>query len=76
MKELITTIAKALVDSPNAVEVEEIKGNFTTVYEIRGADGEAGMLIGKRGATVNAIRQIIYSVASKAKRRVSLEIIE
>lgn len=76
MKKLILVVAQALVDSPDSVVVDEIKGNYTTVYELRVKDGEVGMVIGKGGATAKAIRQIIQSVASRLKRRAVLEIVE
>jgi len=76
MKTLIKVVAQALVDTPDKVDVNEIKGNFTTVYELRVADGEVGMVIGKGGATAKAIRQILQSVASRLKRRAVLEIVE
>lgn len=76
MKKLITVMAKALVDNPELVVVDEIKGGFTTVYELKVGDGEVGMVIGKHGNTAKALRQILNSVASRLKRRIVLEIIE
>jgi len=42
MKELITYIAKALVDSPEAVEVSEVEGEQTSVIELKVAKGRPG----------------------------------
>ena len=50
MKNLIEYIAKALVDNPDAVQVREVEGEKTTVYELRVGPGDLGKVIGKRGS--------------------------
>jgi hypothetical protein len=47
MKDLVTTIVKAIVDYPNAVEVKEVDGERTTVIELRVAKEDVGKVIGK-----------------------------
>ena len=47
MKELITRIAKALVDNPDQVLVSEIEGNQTSVLELKVAKEDLGKVIGK-----------------------------
>jgi predicted RNA-binding protein YlqC (UPF0109 family) len=76
MKELIEYLAKSLVDHPENVVVHEVPGEQTTVYELRVADGELGMIIGKQGRTIQAIRVIVMAAASKENKRVVLEILE
>jgi len=76
MKELITEIAKALVDHPEEVEVREITGVNTSVYELKVAKGDWGAIIGKQGRTVNAFRTIISAAAAKLKKRVVLELLD
>jgi predicted RNA-binding protein YlqC (UPF0109 family) len=76
MKELITYIAKSLVDSPDAVSVSEIKGNQTTVLELKVAKEDLGKVIGKQGRTARAMRTIISAASAKIKKRTVLEIIE
>jgi predicted RNA-binding protein YlqC (UPF0109 family) len=51
MKELITYIAKALVDNPDEVEVTEIEGEHSSVIELKVAKGDLGKVIGKQGRT-------------------------
>ncbi len=76
MKELIETIAKALVDDPSSVDVKEVSGERVTLYELRVGEGDVGKVIGKRGRTANAIRTILNAVSTKQNKRAELEIIE
>lgn len=76
MRELIEYIAKALVDSPDSVDVKEIEGGKTIVYELRVGTGDMGKIIGRGGKTVNAIRTIITAASMKKGKRAILEIVE
>jgi hypothetical protein len=76
MKELIETIAKALVDLPDDVEVKEVEGEATTVLELRVAQADLGKVIGKQGRTARAIRTILGASGMKLKKRFVLEILE
>ena len=74
--ELVSYIAKSLVDSPDQVEVKEVIGEQTTVLELRVAQDDLGKIIGKQGKTAKAIRTILGSAAAKARKRAVLEILE
>jgi hypothetical protein len=76
MKELISYIAKALVDSPEAVEVSEVEGEQTSVIELKVAKADLGKVIGKQGRTARAMRTILNAASTKIKKRAVLEIIE
>lgn len=76
MKELVTDIAKALVDDPNQVNVNEIVGHQSTILELYVAKDDVGQVIGKKGLTAQAIRTILHSASAKQKRQMHLEIIE
>lgn len=76
MKELIETIAKALVDHPDEVEVSEVEGEKTSVLELKVAKEDLGKVIGKQGRTARAIRTILSAASTKIKKRSVLEIIE
>lgn len=76
MKELIEFIAKALVDHPDQVRVEEIVGEKTSVIELSVAKEDLGKVIGKQGRTAKAIRTILTAASTKLKMRAVLEIIE
>jgi predicted RNA-binding protein YlqC (UPF0109 family) len=76
LKELIEYIVKALVDNPEKVEVKEIAGEKSIIYELKVGEGDLGKVIGKEGRTAKAIRTIITAAAMKQGKRTVLEIIE
>ena len=76
VKTLVEDIAKALVDVPGSVLVNEIAGEHTTVFELRVAEGDLGKVIGKQGRTARSIRTLLGAVGTKLNRRFSLEILE
>jgi predicted RNA-binding protein YlqC (UPF0109 family) len=76
MKQLVEYIAQALVDHPDKVEVKEIVGERTVIYEIRVGEGDLGKIIGKEGRTAKAIRSIIAAAAMKQGKRAQVEILE
>ncbi|MBN2123550.1 MAG: KH domain-containing protein [Deltaproteobacteria bacterium] len=76
MKELISYIAKALVDKPEEVIVTEIEGEQTSVIELKVAKEDLGKVIGKQGRTARAMRTILSAASTKINKRSVLEIIE
>lgn len=76
MKDLVEMIARALVDNPDDVEVNEVEGERTTVYELRVAQGDLGKVIGKQGKTARAMRTILSAAGTKLGKRSVLEILE
>lgn len=76
VKQLVEDIAKALVDEPDQVQVNEVDGEQTTVLELRVADSDVGKVIGKQGRTARSIRTLLGAVGMKLNRRFSLEILE
>lgn len=76
MKELVQYLAKSLVNNPDAVEVIETQGETASVLELKVAKEDLGRIIGKQGRTAKSIRTILNAAASKANRKVVLEIVE
>lgn len=76
VKALVEEIAKALVDTPDRVSVNEVAGEHATVFELRVAEGDLGKVIGKQGRTARSIRTLLGAVGTKLNRRFSLEILE
>jgi len=76
MKELIEYIAKLLVDNPEEVSVTELKGEQTSVIELKVAKEDLGKVIGKQGRTAGAMRTILGAASMKLKKRSVLEILE
>jgi predicted RNA-binding protein YlqC (UPF0109 family) len=76
MKELVEMIAKALVDHPDQVIVTEVRGEETTILELRVARSDLGMVIGKQGRTARCIRTLLGAAGMKLRKRFVLEILE
>ncbi len=75
MKELIEGIAKALVDNPDSVEVEEIVNGKDVLLKLKVEDSEMGKVIGKKGRIAKSMRTVLKSVSNKKKVNASLEIV-
>jgi hypothetical protein len=76
IKALVEEIAKALVDSPEEVEVREVQGEQVTVLELRVAPNDLGKVIGRQGRTARSIRTLLGAAGMKLNRRFTLEILE
>ena len=76
MKELVQLLAKSLVNHPDAVEVKETQGDTASILELKVAREDLGRIIGKQGRTAKSIRTILNAAASRANRKVVLEIVE
>lgn len=75
MKELLEIIAKALVDNPDDVKVNEVTGEQSIILELKVAADDMGKVIGKQGRIAKAIRTVIKAAAIKENKRVVVEII-
>jgi predicted RNA-binding protein YlqC (UPF0109 family) len=75
-KLLVEKLAKALVDSPDEVVVNEVWGEKASVIQLKVAKGDLGKVIGKRGRNANAMRRLLVAAATKEKRGLVLEILE
>lgn len=76
MKELITYIARSLVDNPDKVSVFEVESGRTSIFELTVSKEDIGKVIGKEGKTAKAMRTIVSAAASKMRKNYILEIME
>ena len=76
MKELVEVIAKALVDDPESVVVNEREEKKTTVLEVRVAESDMGQVIGKQGRIAKAIRSVVKAAAAKEDKKVIVDIMD
>ena len=76
MKDLLELVARKLVNSPDAVDVRGTQGEAGSLLELRVAKEDLGRVIGKQRQAAKSIRPILNAVASRTKRKVTLEIIE
>jgi hypothetical protein len=76
MNGFVEYLVKLLVDNQDQVKVKQIDGTHTSIIELSVEKSDIGKVIGKKGKTINAIRTLLMSVASRNGMRVSLEVIE
>ena len=76
MGELVEFIAKALVDNPDEVSVNEVEGSQSVIIELKVASEDMGKIIGKQGRIAKAIRTVVKAAAIKDNKRVVVEIIQ
>lgn len=77
MRELLEYLARGLVDSPDQVEVKEVReDDGTVVLELSVAEDEYGSVIGRGGRTAAALRTVIKAAAAKEQRRVFVDIVD
>lgn len=73
---LIEQIARALVDAPDQVAVNQVEEEGETVLELEVAENDMGRVIGKQGRTARALRNLLAAAGVKAHRHYALEILE
>ena len=77
MKDLVEYLARALVDRPDEVSVEEFEeDDGTIVFELTVAEDDVGKVIGRNGRTVNALRTVIRASAVRHNRRVLVDVVD
>ena len=76
MKDLIHMIIRSLVDNEDEIDIKEILGEKTLMYEVKVADKDVGKIIGKNGRTINAIRTLLRAATVKDNKKVILEVLQ
>ncbi len=76
MQAFLEYVAKALVQHPQEVSVTPVERSGVTVYQLRVNPGDVGQIIGRQGATINAIRSLVQVGSSRRDLRCSVEIVE
>ena len=76
MKELLTEIAKTLVDHPDEVTVNVVEKEHLTVLQLSVAKEDMGKVIGKKGRIAKALRTVVKAAATKANKKVAVEIVQ
>ena len=75
MKEVVEVIAKALVEHPEQVEVNETKDGDSVVVELKVAPEDMGKVIGRQGRIAKAIRTVVKAASVKTGEKVSVDIL-
>ncbi|MBO7762607.1 MAG: KH domain-containing protein [Clostridia bacterium] len=74
MKQVLTDIARAIVDTPDSVTVEETVDGDDIKFVLRVAEEDTGMVIGHHGKIAKAIRAVMKAAANTCGKRVTVEI--
>ena len=75
LKGLVEYVARALVDKPNAVKVDEVQDGNTTVYELEVDEEDVGKVIGRQGRVVRGLRALVKAAATRKGIRVDLDVV-
>ena len=75
MKEIVEVIAKALVDHPEKVNVEEKEEDCQTMLRLHVAEDDMGKVIGKQGRISKAMRTVFKAAATREEKKVTVEIV-
>jgi predicted RNA-binding protein YlqC (UPF0109 family) len=76
IKNLVINMARALVDTPDAVNVEVVSETDSTILRLHVAQTDVGKIIGKQGRTARSLRTILSAASMKVHHRYSLDIID
>ena len=76
MKEVLQTIIESLVEEKDKIEINEVEGEKSTIFEVKVASSDMGRIIGKEGRIAKAIRTIFKAVGSKEQKRVTIEFLD
>ena len=75
MKEILQTIILNLVDNKEAVEIKELEGEKSIIFEVKVTESDMGKVIGKQGKLAKSIRTVMKAVAGKEQKRITVEFI-
>lgn len=73
---LVRQILTELTDDPAQLELTEVSGAKTVIYELHSSPEDAGKVIGKNGKTISAIRTLLNAIALRDGKKVVFEVIE
>ena len=74
LKQVLTNIARAIVDNPDEVNVTETVDGDNVELVLTVAEGDTGMVIGRHGRIAKAIRQVMKAAANTCGKHVTVEI--
>ena len=76
MDRLLEFITRSLVDEPDGVTVTAVEEDDALVLELRVAEDDAGMIIGRRGRTISALRTVMRAVGASQDQRVLVDLVD
>lgn len=76
MKQVLTDLAKSIVNKPDMVNVTERVEGDTVYLKLMVDESDLGKVIGKQGRIAKAVRTVVRAVANKENKRVIVDILE
>ncbi|MFN8122649.1 MAG: KH domain-containing protein [Thermoleophilia bacterium] len=76
LADMVATLARGLVDTPDEVRVEREREGDTTVLSLYVAQEDLGQVIGRGGRIARSLRLVTRQAAHAAGGRVNLEIVD
>ena len=76
MKEVLQTIIESLVEDKKQIQINQIDGEKSIIFEVKVSTNDMGRVIGKEGRVAKAIRTIFKAVAAKEQKKVTIEFID
>jgi len=74
LEDLLTFVARSLVDEPDQVEVSSTEDDSRVDLELRVAPDDVGKVIGRQGRTIRSIRTVMKAASVKIGKRVNVEV--
>ena len=74
LKQILVDIARAIVDTPDAVTVEMNEEGDNVTLVLRVAEDDTGMVIGRKGRIAKAIRSVMKVAGTSSGKKVTVEI--
>lgn len=75
ISDLVTTLIKALVDSPDEVLINTVKGRHNIIFEVEVPTKEIGLVLGKEGQNISAVRTILNARCKKARIKYQIDVL-
>ena len=75
MEEILKCIISNLVDDKDSVEIKQVDGEKSIIFEVKVKPSDMGKVIGKQGRLAKSIRTVMKAVAAKENKKVSVEFI-
>lgn len=76
MKEILEVVIKNLVDNPNEISINETENEKSIVYQVKVSEADMGKVIGKQGRIAKSIRTVMKAIASKDKKKITIEFVD
>ncbi len=76
MKDFVLSTLRWFVDHPGQLQLTDLDGEKTVLFELRCHADDVGKVIGKNGKTIQALRILMNAFSAKQGRRALLEVVE